>query len=174
MPFTVNFLKLTQLTGLPFHLILPGQKKKNSLVDIQMRNCISANLIEKRFHEHVVSAFSRFPLISNLRSPELRSLLIKIMLHWNWAMTYILQNSSPGMKQLHVDQNQEEVEESCDDHEERQLPDESWHQVKGILLLLKGPDVSNHKHMPCLNLGGWYNNILKWSIHRWSNVQGVD
>ena len=67
--------------------------------------------------------------------------------------TYVLQNPPPGVKPVHVDDDKEEVEECGDGHEERQLPDESRHQIKGLLLLLKGADVGNDQLMPCLDLG---------------------
>ena len=68
--------------------------------------------------------------------------------------TYILQNAPPWVKPVHVDENKEEVDECGDGHEERQLPDESRHQVKRLLLLLKSSDGGNDQLVPCLNLGG--------------------
>ena len=79
-------------------------------------------------------------LLISERLPDLRSLW-KIMVKIGTQVpTHILQNPPPGVKPVHVDEHKEEVDDCGDGHEERQLPDESGHQVKGILLLRKGSD----------------------------------
>ena len=106
------------------------------------------------------------PLLTREMSPDLRSLWRIMVKIGTLVLTYFLQNPPPGVKPVHVDDDKEKVKECSDGHEERQLPNESRHQVEGLLLLVKSSNGRNNQLMPCFNLGSWWSNILYWKLPR--------
>ena len=103
---------------------------------------------------------SETPFLS-VRGPQISGPFTRKCYIETQTHTYVLQNAPPRVKPVHVDDDKEEVDECGDGHEERQLPDESGHQVKGLLLLRKGSDGGNDQLVPFLNLGSWKNNIWR-------------
>ena len=152
-----NGLHLSGSSGVIFNLCISFRLSKSILGDTGRKKSCSPRweVVSWVCCPHLHSEWGLQEIRCQWEFPKSPAPFARKALHLNQNHTYILQNAPPWVKPVHVDENKKEVDECGNSHEERHLPDESWHQVERLLLFLKGSDGGNDQLMPFLNLAGW-------------------